>query len=151
MVIKRKITILKPTDYGKKESGYYHLYFILTDPFFNGETGVDQCVLSVSCSSIREGKSFDSTCVIKQGEHEFIKRDSFIHYNHLRIDKAEEIQKGIDSGSFIAKDLINDELYKRILKGILKSDNVDRRYVRFLKSAIAQCACADIFNQSVVK
>lgn len=146
MVVKRKITILKPTNYGKEENGYYHLYFVLTDPFFNGETGVDNCVLSVSCSSIKEGKKFDDTCVIKQGEHEFIKKDSFIFYEHLRIDNAEEIQSRIDNGNFIAKDVINDDLYQRILKGILRSKSIERRYIRFLKSAITQNACADIFK-----
>lgn len=83
MVVKRKITILKPTNYGKEENGYYHLYFVLTDPFFNGETGIDNCVLSVSCSSIKEGKKFDDTCVIKQGEHEFIKKRIALFFTNI--------------------------------------------------------------------
>lgn len=146
MNVKRKITILKPTDYGKSENGYFHLYFILTDPFFNGETGQDNCVLSVSCSSIKDGKQYDKACVIKKGEHEFITKDSFIFYSHLRVDKADEIQEGINKGRFIAKSVVSDELYFRILQGVLKSPDVERCYVRFLKSAISQSACADIFN-----
>lgn len=147
MNVKRKVTILKPTDYGKSENGYFHLYFVLTDPFFNGETGQDNCVLSVSCSSIKEGRQYDKSCVIKKGEHEFIKKDSFIFYHHLRVDSAAEIQNGINNGKFIVKEVLNDELYFRILNGVLKSPNIERCYVRFLKSAIAQNACADIFNQ----
>ncbi|MGR3806932.1 hypothetical protein SAMN05660772_00997 [Pasteurella testudinis DSM 23072] len=142
----RKVTILIPTDYGKSESNFYHLYFILTDPCFNGETGQEDSVLSVSCSSIKQGKVFDNTCVLKAGEHEFIRHDSFVFYRHLRIDSASIINQKVAQGLFITKTMISDDIYRRILKGVLVSRNTERQYIRFLKSAIKQGACFDVFN-----
>lgn len=147
MDIQRKLSILMPTNYGKDESGLFHLYFILTDPCFNGETGHSDCVLSVSCSSIKEGKLYDDACVLFAGEHEFIKRDSFIFYNHLRIDAASKIEREIAEGKFIVKEIMSDELYNRILSGLVKSKHTEKRYIRFLKSAISQNACLDIFKR----
>ncbi|AWW71597.1 hypothetical protein C4O86_07295 [Pasteurellaceae bacterium 12565] len=33
--IKRQVTILRPTNYGKEENHYKHLYILLTDPCFD--------------------------------------------------------------------------------------------------------------------
>lgn len=147
MDVQRKISILMPTNYGKDENNQFHLYFILTDPCFNGETGDSDCVLSVSCSSIKEGKNYDDACVLQVGEHEFIKRDSFIFYNHLRIDSVSKIEREIADGKFILKELMSDTLYQRILNGLINSKHTEKRYIRFLKSAIAQNACLDIFKR----
>lgn len=139
--IQRQITILRPTNYGKDENNYRHLYILLTDPCFDGESGKDEMVLSVNCSSIKAGKPFDNTCILSAGSHEFVVRDSFIFYRHLRIEKASEIEANIKQGYFIQKALINETDYLRILKGIFTSKAVETRYKRFLKSAINQGAC----------
>ncbi|WP_244141777.1 terminase [Mannheimia bovis] len=131
--IKRQVTILRPTNYGKEENNYKHLYILLTDPCFDGETGKEDMILSVSCSSIKDGKALDETCILKAGIHEFITRDSFIFYRHLRIDTLSDIKANIAKGYFIQKALINDEIYQDILKGVLSSKSVVPRYKRFLK------------------
>ncbi|MEG9498722.1 terminase [Mannheimia indoligenes] len=144
--IKRQVTILRPTNYGKEENSYKHLYILLTDPCFDGETGKEDMILSVSCSSIKDGKALDETCILKAGIHEFITRDSFIFYRHLRIDTLSDIKANIAKGYFIQKALINDEIYHDILKGVLSSKSVAPRYKRFLKNAIRQNACLDILT-----
>ncbi|HHW7568795.1 TPA: terminase [Mannheimia haemolytica] len=145
--IKRQVTILRPTNYGKEENNYKHLYILLTDPCFDGETGKEDMILSVNCSSIKDGKALDETCILKAGTHEFITRDSFIFYRHIRIDSLDEIKANIEAGYFIQKALINDEAYKQILKGVLSSKSVTPRYKRFLKNAIRQSACPDILAE----
>ncbi|MDW0617758.1 hypothetical protein P2G70_09530 [Mannheimia haemolytica] len=110
--IKRQVTILRPTNYDKEENHYKHLYILLTDPCFDGETGKGDMILSVNCSSIKDGKALDETCILKAGTHEFITRDSFIFYRHIRIDSLDEIKANIEAGYFIQKALINDEAYQ---------------------------------------
>ncbi|MDW0812140.1 terminase small subunit [Mannheimia haemolytica] len=44
-------------------------------------------------------------------------------------------------------DMINDEAYQQILKGVLSSKSVTPRYKRFLKNAIRQSACPDILAE----
>ncbi|QLB42055.1 MULTISPECIES: terminase [Mannheimia] len=146
--IQRQVTILRPTNYGKEENNYKHLYILLTDPCFDGETGKEDMILNVSCSSIKGDKALDETCILKAGIHEFITRDSFIFYRHLRIDTLADIRSNIEQGYFIQKALINDEIYHAILKGVLSSKSVAARYKRFLKNAIRQNACPDIVTQN---
>lgn len=141
--IKRQITILRPTNYGKEEKNFKHLYILLTDPCFDGETGLSDMVMSVSCSSIKNDKPFDDTCVLKAGCHEFITKDSFIFYRHLRIEPAEEIRANIENGYFIQKALIDDDIYNAILQGLMTSTQIEKRYKRFIKNAINQNACLD--------
>ncbi|HDL5956802.1 TPA: terminase small subunit, partial [Mannheimia haemolytica] len=102
----------------------------VTDPCFDGETGKGDMILSVNCSSIKDGKALDETCILKAGTHEFITRDSFIFYRHIRIDSLDEIKANIEAGYFIQKALINDEAYQQILKGVLSSKSVTPRYKR---------------------
>ncbi|MDW0554898.1 terminase small subunit [Mannheimia haemolytica] len=45
------------------------------------------------------------------------------------------------------KQVINDEAYQQILKGVLSSKSVTPRYKRFLKNAIRQSACPDILAE----
>lgn len=144
--VKRKATILKPTNYGKDENSYKHLYIVLTDPCFDGETGKADTVLSVSISSIKPNRHYDDSCIFKAGTHEFIVKDSFVYYHHLRLDTAQYIEDKIQCGEFIVKDVITDEMYVNALLGIIESDDADIRFKRFLKSAIKQQACLDIFN-----
>ena len=62
----------------------------------------------------------------------------YINNKQARIETLEKIERGISTGRFIKKEIINDELYKRILKGAFTSLHIERGYTRFIKSAIAQ-------------
>lgn len=143
--IGRKITILLPTFRGGSDE-LKHLFFILTDPCLNKETGANNCVLLVNCSTIKDGFQFDDTCILETGEHEFIKKRSFIYYKEARIEQLSTLKNGIKQGRFIKKEIINDELYIKILKGLLKTQAMPRMYLRFLKGAIQQNACLNVFN-----
>lgn len=146
MEVKRKITILKPTDYGKNNH-FKHLYIILNDPCLDLITGHKDMVLSVNCSSIKENQFYDEACILEKGCHEFITKDSFIFYKHTRIDPAIIIQTGIEANQFITKEIIDDNLYRNIIKGLFESKFTERKYKAFLKQAMKQNACLDIFSK----
>ena len=133
----RKITLLLPTFTGDNDD-LKHLFFLLTDPCFDGELNQENAILLVNCSSVKPDKPHDNACYIEQGEHEFIKHRSYIVYKQARIETLEKIERGISTGRFIKKEIINGELYKRILKGAFTSLHIERGYTRFIKSAIAQ-------------
>ena len=104
-------------------------------------------VLSVNCSSIHPKKSYDDTCILTAGEHPFIVRDSYIYYEEMRIDSLLDIERGIKEKRFTKKEIISDALYFQILSGAFKSKKAARKYLRFIKNAITQDACLDIFSK----
>lgn len=145
MSVGRKITILLPTFQGSSDE-LKHLFFILTDPCIDYEANRSEMLLLVNCSSIHEGKRYDDTCVLEIGEHPFIKKPSYIYYKQARIEHLKTIEEGIEQKRFIKKEIINDELYRRMVAGLFKSRDVERKYLRFLKGAIEQGACLDILK-----
>ncbi|MDY6216342.1 terminase [Actinobacillus porcinus] len=144
-MLKRKLTVLLPTFRGASDE-LKHLFFILTDPCEDRETKRADMLLLVNCSTVYDEKIFDDTCILEVGEHAFIKHKSYIYYKETRIENLLDLEKGIEQKRFIKKEIINDELYQRILTGAFKSKQIERRYLRFLKNAMAQNACLDIFN-----
>lgn len=144
--IERKITLLLPTFKGSSDE-LKHLFFILTDPCIDYEYNRSDMLLLVNCSSINPDRPYDETCVLSVGEHPFIIRESYIYYKEMRIESLFSIEKGISEKRFIKKEIINNELYQRILEGAFKSRMTERKYLRFLKGAISQGACLDIFSK----
>lgn len=146
MSVGRKITILLPTFQGSSDE-LKHLFFMLTDPCIDYETNRRAMLLLVNCSSINPEKSYDKTCILDVGDHPFITRQSYIYYKEARIESLDNIEEGIKQNRFIKKEIINDDLYRRILEGAFKSRYIERKYLRFLKKAIEQNACLDIFKR----
>lgn len=143
--MKRKMTVLLPT-FIRSSDELKHLFFILTDPCTDYETNQEQMLLLVNCSTAEGARRIDNTVILDLGDHPFIKHKSYINYDEARIESLDYLENGIKQKRFIKKEIADDELYYRILKGVTLSKKISRRYIRFLKSAIAQNACADIFN-----
>ncbi|MGR3984843.1 MAG: hypothetical protein OD817_06265 [Gammaproteobacteria bacterium] len=93
-----------------------HLFVILTDP-----DGPRREVILVSISSVRPGRQYDDTCIVEKGEHEFIKRRSFVSYKSCRQRSATDLERGVKNGRFIDKGCINAELFARIIDGVPRS------------------------------
>lgn len=146
-MIGRKITVLLPTFRGNSDE-LKHLFFILTDPCEDKETKRPEMLLLVNCSTVYPEKPFDNACVLDVGEHPFIKHKSYIYYKETRIESLIDIEQGIEQNRFIRREIINDALYERILKGAFSSKQIERRYLRFIKQAIKQNACLDIFKSN---
>lgn len=111
----RKATLLIPSG----PSGF-HLYVILTDACD------DDLHLIGSICSIRRGTKYDSTCVIKPGEHKFCKHDSYFLYRRLITIKGSHLTKCVDGWEFKINNPVSNVLYKRICDGIEKSSFTPR-------------------------
>lgn len=108
-----------------------HLHVICNDPVHYAIDGCD-CVLAVNISSVRSGVPFDSTCILKVGDHRFVHHDSYVVYEKAVIWKVGNIDRYIEAGSIkpYPEDM-PDEVFKRILQGFDISDEVEPRAQRF--------------------
>ena len=67
---------------------------------------------------------YDKTCILKIGEHPFIKRDSYILYRKAEIFGVNSISRNIDDGSFSTHQPFNDVTFEKILAGFAISKEV---------------------------
>ncbi len=78
----KRATLLIPSE-PANDSDRKHLFVLLTDPIeapgFEGKQ-----VLLVNIASVPNGFSYDSTCVLKPGEHRFIKHESYSTFNGIK-------------------------------------------------------------------
>lgn len=108
-----------------------HLHVICNDPVHYPIDGCD-CVLAVNISSIKNGVPFDSTCVLKLGDHPFVKHDSYVVYERAVIWKVGNVDKYVAAGSIKPyADDMPETIFNRILAGFNISDDVEPRVQRF--------------------
>lgn len=91
-----------------------HLFVLLTD-----EHGPAKQVLLVPICTA--GSKSDKSCLIAVGDHPFIKDESFIDYGSARVEPGEKLTKGVASGEFTDKGLIDEAVFKRIITGLRAS------------------------------
>lgn len=113
----RKGTILIPT--GPCD----HLHVICNDPVFYPRL-VKDCVLAVNLSTVNALIDCDNTCILKIGDHPFIKHDSYILYRKADIFGVNSISRSVDDGSFSTHQPFNDIAFEKILAGFAISKEV---------------------------
>lgn len=123
----RKGTILIPT--GPCD----HLHVICNDPVFYPNL-VKDCVLAVNLSTVNNLIDYDKTCILKIGEHPFIKHDSYILYRKAAILGVNSISRNIDDGSFSTHKPFNDVTFEKILAGFSISKEVRPKIKSFYKN-----------------
>jgi hypothetical protein len=107
-----------------------HLFVVLTDPIeVSGFEGKQ--VLLVNIVSVPNGFSYDSTCILKPGEHRFIKHESYVYYAKARIEAANALLRGVKSGQLIPHEIMDDALVKKICDGLQQSPHTIPRILRF--------------------
>lgn len=94
----------------------YHLFIVMTNVCKN-----DQFLL-LPISSIKPKIKYDDTCTFKGGEHEFIKKPSFVAYRFAELRHRNNLQKCVESKVFIPKNDLGDVEFKRICDGVEASD-----------------------------
>lgn len=99
---------------------YLHLHVVCND----GGNTPDWRIL-VSISSIKDHKFHDPSCEIEAGEHPFISRRSFVEYRHAQQRSAEQIKRCLETGAYVAKEPVSQELLDRIVAGFSVSDFTD--------------------------
>lgn len=116
-------TLLMDTD------GGLHLHIIFNDPALIQNYGNQPQVIFASVTSIKPGKTPDSTVILNVGDHPFIQHPSYIAYRHAEI-KPQTVVAKLGSGHAP----ISDELLERIIRGAFQSPKIRN----FVKDALKQ-------------
>jgi hypothetical protein len=104
---------------------------MLTDP-----VGPARQILTVSISTIRGKSSDDQTCILKPGDHEFIKDPSFVAYWSCRHDCTEDgILRGINNNVFVPMEPMKEDIFARVIDGLSKSPRTKPYAVNFIKNS----------------
>lgn len=125
----RRATLFIPTPLAGREN-LEHLFVLMTDPI-----GVDKEILLVSVSSIKQGAWYDDSCLLYKGDHEFIKRPSFVSYHHSKIITADSLISGVNKDMFRPCGTVTDEVMALICKGLEESDHLPESHRIFYEDS----------------
>lgn len=109
-----------------------HLHVFLTDPIGKEPARV----LVVNISSYTNNKQ-DDTVILEEGEHEFITHKSYVSYDYAKIIHVGVTEELIAKSSMEFKDNVSEELYKKIIKGLLESKRTPGNIKKFCREHIA--------------
>lgn len=113
-----------------------HLFVVLANPNTYPDEGYGQrlCLVSVNFTSIRNGQHIDSACIITEGEHPFIRHDSYVLYERMQFIDYERTCEAVNSGVYRASTPISAELLQRIIDGIQQSGAVKRKFKNLFRN-----------------
>ena len=118
--MRRGWTFLIPSGPNKKN----HLFFVLNHP----DDNTDAVLASLSSMHRRA----DRTCVLRPGDHPFIRHESYIDYRHCRTDCLIHSSKMLESGYWIRCEKAADQLVERIVDGARRSEHTRPRVLKLL-------------------
>lgn len=87
--------------------------------------------LLVNISSFYDG--CDDTCVLKVGDHDFVRHDSYVFYAEALIMKANRIRNGFDKGVLTPQKALQDAVFERVISGINKSPDTPEKIIKYFK------------------
>ncbi|MDD5321574.1 MAG: hypothetical protein PHD43_13355 [Methylococcales bacterium] len=89
-------------------------------------------VLLVGIASVpNAGFPYDPTCILKPGEHCFIKHESYVYYTKARIEAANALLRGVKSGQLIPQEIMDHALVERIVDGLQQSPHTAPKFLHF--------------------
>ncbi|RMX08522.1 hypothetical protein D8I35_05450 [Corticibacter populi] len=88
-------------------------------------------VLMVSVTSVKPGLKYDDACLLKAGDHPFIRHDSYVYYRDPRIELASKVTENVQIGQWVAREPCNAQVMARVLDGFQRSRLLPR-YVKNL-------------------
>lgn len=61
--------------------------------------------------------------MLKEGDHPWLKHDSYILYALARTARADSLVAGVANGEFTAKEPVSEKLYGKIVQGLKQSNH----------------------------
>lgn len=110
-----------------------HLFIILTDPVADPVNGGKDSHLLTSISTLNTALPHDPTCILHPGDHPFVNRDSYVSYRDSRIVETAKIIKGVETGVFFPKALMDGGLVDKICAGLSASHHTPEKINRFFR------------------
>lgn len=82
-------------------------------------------LVTASCTTLRNNRRDDRSCILRIDDHPFIKHDSFIAYEYARCVSNKELDEQLAAGAIIIESVpASPELISRILEGASKSERI---------------------------
>ncbi len=114
-------------------AGQRHLFSLLINPQkIQGYGAEPQAFLACVCS-IHQGAPYDDACILRVGDHPFIRHDSYIDYRHSRIEAAQHIEAKVAEGIFTPHEDCSMILIRRIIASAETSKRISREMKIFLR------------------
>lgn len=110
-----------------------HLHVICSKQFFNKDTGA-LSVIAVNISSVRDEIEYDETCILRAGDHPFIKHDSYVRYKDAVVMKVDRILNAIESNEITVLNDISDEVFERVFSGFEQSKFTNTKIKKLLRN-----------------
>lgn len=76
--------------------------------------------------------SSDTSCLLKVGDHPFIKHESVINYADTQKTSIDNLEKAFTAGILKTQQSVSQPLLERILRGAKKSDALPEKYKKYL-------------------
>lgn len=100
-----------------------HLFIIISEI-------IDKKVLCINVTT--QKNCSDNTCILRKGDHPFIRHDSTINYKDAFDPEVKLLEKAIAENTIKPHDAISKALLKRIQKGALTSPSFPIKYLDYL-------------------
>ncbi len=94
-----------------RDSIQHHLFILLTGPCGRGK----QVLLVPICTHLKSNR--DTACLLDQADHKFIRHKSYVAYALCRIESADKLKRGVSSGLFEDKGILQANVFQRVLDG----------------------------------
>ena len=127
MAIAKKGTLLIVSG-PKHDPERKHLHVVCNDPDGKGNVAL------VSVCSVT-GTTHDTTCILQQHEHAFLKHESFVLYARAKIVSATSLANGVAAKLMVMHDDMNGQTFLRVFKGVCRSPQTPRKVKKYLGCA----------------
>ena len=111
-----------------------HLFILLTDPIASNVQSVHHTLI-VGLASVRQGRPYDSTCILYKGDHTFIQHDSYVNYYFATIEETQKLINGCKQGIFNQRDNLESAIFARVAKGLVESRHTPLKAKLFYEAA----------------
>lgn len=105
-----------------------HLFAVMNDPCADG-----LCLL-LMVTSIKPKRSFDGTCILNDGDHEFLRHQSYIAYRIAQQARAVHIGRMVDQGFYQRKEDWEASVFNRIAAGLYASPETARGMIKYAQA-----------------
>ncbi len=119
--------IIIETNYYEDGSAKAHLFVVILDAKLD-----DDITILIPMDSIPDRGWYDRTTVIEIGDHDFVKKPTYMNYN----EGIYRSKSWIDSNGRKREPPVSSKLLKKISSGIKNSEHVPNDVYEFLDSSI---------------
>lgn len=105
-----------------------HLFVLVYSRVLDGHGPENQFLLVPFCS-VDGARYCDEACIVRAGEHPFIKNVSYLSYRDAQLQTSAHLENLVNKGIYRPHDQVTDELLKKIRTGL----TVSSRTKNFIK------------------